>query len=130
MPILTTTPGMLKASFDHSRRCGAGRRECVVYWTGPIDTPRCVDIVEPPLHRATPYGYEVDSAWLTDFFLRLRRDRRSARGQVHTHPQRAGHSGTDDLFALVPATGFLSLVIPDLALCPLDLDRAALLQRG
>ncbi len=37
------------------------------------------------------------------------------RVQVHTHPFEAGQSGIDDAFALVPAPGFLSLVIPGFA---------------
>jgi hypothetical protein len=38
MPLLTAAPGMLDSTFDRFRRCGAGRRECVAYWTGPADT--------------------------------------------------------------------------------------------
>jgi proteasome lid subunit RPN8/RPN11 len=126
MPLLTATPGMLDATFDHFRRCGAGRRECVAYWTGPVDTPARVDRVEHPRHRATRSQYEVDSGWVTDLFLRLRGERRTVRLQVHTHPGRASHSETDDRFAIVPAPGFLSLVIPDFAVGPIGLDRAVL----
>jgi hypothetical protein len=46
--------------------------------------------------------------------------------QAHTHPGWASHSETDDRFALIPAPGFLSLVIPDFALGPVGLDRAVL----
>jgi hypothetical protein len=126
MSLLTASPGMLEATFDHFRRCGGGRRECVAYWTGPIEAPGRVDRVEHPRHRATRYGYEVDSAWVTAFFLALREDRRTVRLQVHTHPRWAGHSDTDDRFALVPALGFLSLVIPRFALGPVGLDGAVM----
>lgn len=130
MTVLRTNPGVLTESFEHFRRCGDGRRECVVYWTGPLDDPACIDEVEHPLHRASPFGYEVDSGWVTSFFLRLRRERRAARVQVHTHPQWAGHSETDDVFALVPAPGFLSLVIPEFGLGPVSYDAAFLAQMG
>ena len=61
-------------------------------------------------------------------FLGLRRDRQTARVQVHTHPREAGHSRTDDRFSLVPATGFLSLVIPDFAAGPAGLGSTVLVQ--
>src|ERR1700731_3927011 len=106
---------MLAESVEHFARCGAGERECVVYWTGPRDRPDFVDQVIHPVHKSTRFSYEVDSDWVTKFFLILRDDRRAARIQLHTHPGEACHSQTDDRFALVPAPGFLSLVIPDFA---------------
>jgi hypothetical protein len=117
---------MLAESFAHFRRCGANRRECVVYWTGPRDEPGVVDRVEHPPHQATRASYEVDSAWVTSFFLRLRQEQRTARIQLHTHPGEAGHSETDDRFSLVPAPGFLSLVLPKFGAGPPSLDAAFL----
>lgn len=128
MSSIETAPGMLTETFEHFRRCGGGRRECVAYWTGPLDHLGRVDSVAHPAHRSTAGGYEVDSSWVTSFFLSLRRDRRRARVQVHTHPGQAGHSGIDDRFALVPASGFLSLVIPNFGLGPVSLDGAYLVR--
>jgi hypothetical protein len=48
--------------------------------------------------------------------------------QVHTHPRRASHSRTDDIFALAPATGFLSLVIPNFGLGRVSLEGAVLVE--
>ena len=48
--------------------------------------------------------------------------------QVHTHPHEAGHSRTDDQFALAPATGFLSLVIPGFAAGPAGFAGTALVR--
>ncbi len=118
--------GMLSESFERFRECGEGRRECVVYWTGPRDQPTYVDRVEHPVHRSSAGGYEVDSSWVTKFFARLRKEGRCTRVQLHTHPTFAGHSTTDDRFALVPATGFLSLVFPDFATGPITLRGAHL----
>ena len=126
--MLRARPGMLAESFEHFRRCGNNRRECVVYWTGPRDDLRVVDRVEHPLHQATRVSYEVDSAWVTSFFLHLRRDRRSTRIQIHTHPGGAGHSETDDRFSLVPAPGFLSLVVPNFGAGSAALDEAFLVE--
>jgi len=117
---------VLADSFEHFRCCGQGCRECVVYWAGPLGEPGYADTVVHPVHVATPHGYEVDSQWVTSFFLRLHRDRRAARLQAHTHPRQAGHSQTDDRFALVPAPGFLSLVIPDYGHAVPSLDAAYL----
>lgn len=97
-----------------------------MYWTGPLGQPGFVDAVEHPRHTATPFGYEIDTWWVTAFFLRLRHDHRSTRAQVHTHPRRASHSQTDDRFALVPTRGFLSLVIPNYGRGPASLDAAYL----
>jgi hypothetical protein len=103
---------VLDTSFRQLRECGAGRAECVVYWCAPLDQPDLLTRVVYPVHHAGYAGYEVDSAWVTEFFLDLRRARQTVRLQVHTHPREAGHSWTDDQFALVPVAGFLSLVIP------------------
>lgn len=128
MARLIVGPGLLNQTFETLQECGRGRSECVVYWTGPLDDPARVVEVVHPVHRAGPVGYEVESGWVTDFFLRLRRERKAARVQVHTHPGRAGHSETDDTYALVPATGFLSLVIPRYARGPVSVQGAALVE--
>jgi len=113
---------VLEGSFQHLRHCGAGRNECVLYWCAATDQPDVVARVVHPAHRGWPTGYTVDSAWITQFFLELRRTRRTVRVQVHTHPGPAGHSQTDDQFSLVPAPGFLSLVIPHYATGPVGLQ--------
>jgi hypothetical protein len=106
---------LLAETFDQLRVCGDGRRECVVYWTSATEEPNRVTEVVHPQHTASALGYEVDSAWVNALFLDLRRRRRTVRVQVHTHPGRASHSEVDDEFALAPATGFISLVLPDFA---------------
>lgn len=119
---------VLNASFRQFRDCGAGRAECVVYWCASLDQPDVLTRAVHPVHRAGPGWYEVDSAWVTSFFLDLRCARETARAQVHTHPRQADHSRTDDRFALVPAAGFLSLVIPRFALGPAGFADAALVR--
>jgi hypothetical protein len=128
MGLIEAVPGVLAQTFEHFRDCGRGRRECVVYWTGPTDSPGLVDGVVHPLHRSAGGGYEVDSTWVTSFFLELRRQRKHARVQVHTHPHHASHSWIDDQFALVPAPGFLSLVIPDFGIGDVSLRNAHLVR--
>ena len=115
MTHLRVAPEVLDQTFDQLRECGDGRRECVVYWSAATDAPDRVTDVVHPQHTASPFGYEVDSAWVNEFFLALRRLRRTVRVQVHTHPGRASHSEVDDGFALAPTAGFVSLVIPNFA---------------
>jgi hypothetical protein len=119
---------VLDSSFRQLRDCGAGRAECVVYWCASLDQPDLLTRVVHPVHRAGSAGYEVDSAWVTQFFLDLRSTRQTVRVQVHTHPREAGHSRTDDRFSLVPAAGFLSLVIPCFASGPTGFAGTALVQ--
>jgi hypothetical protein len=126
--VLRLQSDVITETFRCLRECGADQRECVTYWTGPRDEPDIVDRVEHPRHRASRVGYEVDSAWVTMFFLQLRETARLARAQVHTHPGPAGHSDTDDDFALVPAPGFFSLVIPYFAAGRIGLDGAVLME--
>jgi hypothetical protein len=121
---------VLDDSFRRLRECGAGRAECVLYWCASKHRPDLVTRPVHPVHRAGPGWYEVDSAWVTEFFLDLRRTRETVRVQVHTHPHEAGHSGIDDRFALVPAAGFFSLVIPDFATGPVGLADTALVRMG
>lgn len=121
--MLSIDRAVLPATFAALRRCGGGERECVVYWLGPLDEPNRVDgLVQPP-HVADAGGYEVDSGWITRFFLDLRATRRSVRAQVHTHPGASvEHSPTDDRFAIAPGLGFLSLVVPHFAMRSVSLD--------
>lgn len=126
MSVLRLPRAVLDSSFQQLRDCGAGRAECVVYWCASSDQPELLTRVVHPVHHAGPRGYEVDSAWVTGFFLNLRRTQESVKVQVHTHPREAWHSTVDDQFSLVPATGFLSLVIPHFASGPAGLTGSAL----
>ena len=123
MSVLRLPRPVLDSSFGQLRDCGAGRAECVVYWCADHDRPDLLTRAVHPVHRAGYGGYEVDSAWITQFFLRLRQARQTVRVQVHTHPGEASHSWTDDQFSLVPAAGFLSLVFPGFAAGPPGLRR-------
>lgn len=123
--MLHLSEDVLPATFEALRACGGGEQECVVYWLGPVDAPGLVDRVIQPAHRASRGHYEIDSAWLTRFFLDLRTTGSTVRAQVHTHPGRhVEHSPTDDAFALAPSLGFVSLVLPYFATGEVTLDGA------
>ena len=122
--------GVLARAFENLRRCGAGRRECIVYLTGPVDAPDVVDGVVHPRHSASAAGYDLDSDAIAGLWRDLARSGRSVRVQVHTHPGTAYHSSRDDALALVHTPGFLSLVIPDFALGTVGFDGAFLAERS
>jgi hypothetical protein len=128
---MIAVPAQLVAdTFAIFRDCGGGRRECVTYWLGPIDTPENVDEVIHPKHTSMCGGYQIDDQWLTTFWFALARRRKSVRVQVHTHPREAFHSPIDDEWALIDTPGFLSLVIPHYGLGPVGLDGAYLAERA
>jgi hypothetical protein len=112
---------LVDATFRTLRECGRGECECAVYWTGPADTD-LVDGLEHPVHTRSPFGYEVDSNWLTELWKRLAVSKRSIRVQVHTHPNEAFHSASDDKWPIVSQVGFISIVIPDFASGKASLD--------
>ena len=122
--------GVLEETFEHLRACGAGRAECVVYLTGPVEDPAFIDGVVHPRHSASSAGYDLDSAAIADLWRDLADSGRSIRMQVHTHPGAAYHSSRDDALALVHTPGFLSLVIPNFALGAVGLDGAFLARRS
>lgn len=120
---------VLEQAFGHLRRCGEGRRECIVYLTAPLDEPTTVDSVIHPRHSASMGGYDVGTDAIAELSSGLLASRRTVRVQMHTHPGSAYHSSRDDAFALVGTSGFLSLVIPNFARDPAGLEGAFLAER-
>lgn len=110
------TQHLLDATFSHFRACGRGRRECQVLWLSSWDQPEIITDVVHPEHKAHVGGFVLDDRWLSAFWLRLGRDNKGVRIQVHTHPRDAFHSLTDDQYPIIHTPGFLSLVIPDFGL--------------
>jgi hypothetical protein len=124
--VLLVPQTVLKCTFDQLRRCGRGRRECQVLWTSSWNNPSQITDVVHPQHRAHIGGFEVESDWLTKFWLDLGRLNAGVRVQVHTHPGEAFHSATDDAFPMICTPGFLSLVIPNFATGAATLEEAFL----
>jgi hypothetical protein len=112
----------LRETFAQLRACGNGQRECQVLWVGPWSDPDQVSRVVHPIHVARGDGFELDGAWLTQFWKDLAACDEGVRVQVHTHPFEAFHSTTDDAWPIIHTPGFLSLVIPRFATGPDDFD--------
>lgn len=118
--------GILAETFAHFRTCGQGCRECQVLWTSSWTAPERITQVVHPRHRSHGGGFQVDSAWLDEFWIALADANRGIRVQIHTHPHEAFHSPTDDAFPIIHKPGFLSLVIPRFALGPTSFEDAFL----
>ena len=105
-------------------------RECQVFWLGPANEPWRVTRTVLSDHSSEEFWLEVDSSWLTKFWIALAEQEMSVRVQVHTHAGEAFHSATDDKWPVVATPGFLSLVIPNFAMGPIGFDRAFLAKLG
>lgn len=117
---------MIEETFATFRSCGAGERECQLYWASSWDDPLFLTDVVHPRHKSSFHGVTLESAWISKFWLELADRGLGVRVQVHTHPGEAFHSDTDDAFPLIHEAGFLSLVIPDFAAGPIGFKRAYL----
>jgi len=107
---------MIDETFATLRSCGAGQRECKLYWLSYWrDVDKLVEVAHPG-HDSNRYGLTIHDEWITRFWNELVDKGLGVRVQVHTHPGAAFHSPTDDAFPLIHDVGFLSLVIPDFAL--------------
>jgi hypothetical protein len=121
--LLRLARDVVRKSFRTLRDCGRGECECAVYWTGPAGED-LVDGFEHPVHKRSPFGYEVDDNWLTGFWKCLATSKRSVKAQLHTHPGQAFHSAVDDQWPIVSQAGFISIVIPNFAIGEPSLDSA------
>jgi proteasome lid subunit RPN8/RPN11 len=117
---------MIEETFATFRSCGAGERECKLYWASSWSDPASLTHLVHPKHEASAYGVSLDDAWISRFWLDMADQDLGVRVQVHTHPGEAFHSKTDDAFPLIHEHGFLSLVIPDFAFGPVGFERAYL----
>ncbi|HEX6349158.1 MAG TPA: hypothetical protein VF160_07180 [Candidatus Dormibacteraeota bacterium] len=88
----------------------------MIWWIGPVDQPALIRDIVHPAHQAGYSSYEIDQQWLHTYWMELDKKRLSIRAQLHTHAGAAFHSKTDDEYAVVYTTGFLSIVLPRFAL--------------
>jgi hypothetical protein len=123
---LRVSRSQLVDTFGHFRACGRNARECQVLWISNWSQPRVVTQVIHPKHQSHFGGFQLSEDWLQRFFIQLAETNCGVCAQVHTHPEEAFHSPTDDRFAIVQSPGFLSLVIPNFAQGEVGFDDAYL----
>lgn len=118
---------LLVAAHKHLAAVGRKALECVVLWTGVHEGKifRVHEIVAPAqtaLRSEAGVCVRVEGAELHRLNVRLYETQHRLFGQVHTHPTTAYHSETDDAFPMVTTVGGISLVVPDYAAAPFNLD--------
>lgn len=102
------------------REAGREGFECFVLWTGVRSGD---EFIVRTTHVPEQTAYKLDSGMCVrvdgEALFRLNRwqyEHGETLGvQVHSHPERAYHSETDDTYPIVTALGGLSLVVPSFA---------------
>ncbi len=113
------------------REVGLGRNEAFVLWAGLFSIPEEFVVTtsifpdQQVLRSPLGIGVYVDGEELFRINKWLFENRLELLAQVHTHPQEAFHSNTDDTFPMVTAAGQFSLVVPFFARAPIDINRCA-----
>lgn len=109
---------------------GATGREGMVLWVGRQEGPtfHVTNLVIPHqrgLRTSDGVCVIVDPDELRRLNLELYQHNLRLIAQVHSHPNRAFHSDTDDEYAIARTIGALSLVVPDFASRPFSLSDCA-----
>lgn len=112
------------------RAAGVAGKEGMVLWAGKKNGATfSVTLLVIPQQRGirTSDGVCViiDAPELQRLNLELYRSGLQLIAQVHSHPQAAYHSETDDEFAIARIIGSLSLVVPNFAIRPFSLSDCA-----
>jgi hypothetical protein len=120
----------VEEAYTHLRRVGQQGLEGFALWAGELDGDTflvraniipeqrglrsdlgvCVVVGGDELHRINVWLYE---------------HRMTLIAQLHSHPDDAYHSTTDDTYPIATTTGSLSLVVPDFASNPFSLENCA-----
>lgn len=111
----------------HMRAVGKQGLEGVALWAGVIDgTAFHVQETIIPAQEAsrTEQGllYVVEGEELHRINRELYRSGLRLAAQIHSHPGRAYHSDTDDAYPIVAVLGGVSIVVPNFAKGPLDVN--------
>ena len=114
------TPETLGETYEHLRNLGSRGLEGVALWAGRQSGDK-FDVLSTIIPRQTslrtPDGlmYVVGEDELHRINVFLYHERMTLVSQIHSHPQEAFHSPTDDEYPIVATLGGLSIVVPDFA---------------
>lgn len=121
----------LDDTYAHLRRAGLEGHEGLALWVGRQDEVRfnvSQAVIPKQRHIRTSDGVCVmlGADELHRINVWLFKEKFTIMAQVHSHPGRAYHSGTDDDYAVATTVGCLSIVVPDFARAPFDISRLAI----
>ena len=128
---ITLSDSVLAETNETLRSYGKRGFEGFVLWFGSIENREAhVERVYVPTQNSIRgedgVGYLVSNDTLFELNKFLSETGLRMIAQVHSHPGRAYHSSTDDRYAIVTAEGGLSLVVPNFASGPVDIERWAI----
>src|SRR5437763_3970277 len=111
---ITVEPDVIVTTLRALQHFGEHGCEGLVLWLGHVSGERgCViKAVVPdqrPIKNEGGVGYFIESATLFELNRELAASGLRLIAQVHSHPDEAYHSDTDDRYAIVTADGGLSL---------------------
>ena len=123
---------ILEPTWQYLQERGSRQLEGVVYWTGEATT--AAGVVK---HFLVPSAYERESAVhlsvgrdvVFELIRKIHELDEFLLARVHSHPEDAFHSWSDDEGCLSGRVGFLSIVVPDFARGPADPDTWAAYER-
>lgn len=115
----------IKESYEIMRNAGKNGKEAVALFVGEIKNTvfivqKTIVPKQKPYSSALGLMYDVSSEELLQLNLYLHRTNLKIIAQIHSHPNEAFHSPTDNSYSIVPTIGGLSIVVPEFASGPID----------
>jgi hypothetical protein len=114
-------PGdLVQQAHRHLQKVGKVGNEGVALWAGKRDrevffVTQTIIPAQTPLRLPSGVCYFVDATELHRLNVWLYKQQLTLIAQLHSHPEKAYHSPTDDAFPIVTTIGSFSLVIPNFA---------------
>jgi proteasome lid subunit RPN8/RPN11 len=117
----------IEVAYTHMRKAGTQRVEGVALFAGKesghnFEIETTIIPKQQALRLESGLLYAVDSDELHRINVWLYENKMSLIAQIHSHPTEAYHSDTDDAFPIVATVGGLSVVVPDFASGPIEID--------
>ena len=116
---------VLEEAYSFLQNAGKERFEAVALFAGQVDGKIAV-VKEAILPKQKSYKlssglmYSVEGEELHRINVWLYKNKLKLLAQIHSHPQEAYHSETDDAFPIVSTEGGLSIVVPNFARSKMD----------
>jgi len=113
IPKLRCPRPLIDETLGHLRAGGSANCETVVLWLGIVrDGSAEVREVHRPEQRVDTDFFLIPQEGVRAMMRRLTETRFQILAQVHSHPEAAFHSSTDDACAIIRHVGAVSIVIP------------------
>jgi hypothetical protein len=117
-------------AFKYLREAGNDFVEGVALFAG-VEDGESFFIKSTIVPRQTAYSiergllYSIEGDELHRINVHLYENNLSLISQIHSHPKEAYHSETDDAFPIITTVGGLSIVVPNFASDPIDINNWA-----